>query len=261
MSERASQKAPARDTTPPPGAGGSGDDDDTGRPRTRPGSPPGSPGLLGRVAESAARLAGAMPRLDPAQLSGAKSGEQREDGAAASRQWAADRDHGGGSAGPAEPTAAASFRAAARATSHQVSLAQGLDGRGVADFLAQGLPTAMGTGSIGGLSAGQRGPARPQGPHAATETTDPVAYLQGTSYAADMEGGGSPEPRASPPNLARSWSEHGASVLEEWQLNEAWDRAWMDTTWSSARPADKAPEAEPVAPSHKNLSHLLKPRI
>ncbi|KAJ1735512.1 hypothetical protein LPJ61_000505 [Coemansia biformis] len=162
--------------------------------------------------------------------------------------------------------------------SHQVSLAQSLDGRGVAEFLEQSTPASMSTGDAGAFPAGPRLPARQHGPQAAgaVEATDPVAYLHGSTYAADMERGDHREPRstqggavpaalqASPASIARGWDEHGASVLEEWQLNEAWDRAWMDTAWSSARAREKAaedPAAAPVPPSHRNLSYLLKPRI
>ncbi|KAJ2828301.1 hypothetical protein IWW50_001452 [Coemansia erecta] len=273
------------------------------------------PGLLGRVAESAARLAGSVARsgaqgasaFDPHMLAEAKSGQQAEGSSTMSQQWMAESstrlgksttgtpDISEGLASIKPESAAASFRHAARAvpepagmahpasralpeSSHQVSLAENLDGRGVTDFLAHTMPTSMSIGDISGPASGPRVPARQHGPHRAdtVETTDPIAYLQGTSYAADMEPSdhrvpqGSREdpaahmPHASPIGLSRSWDEHGASVLEEWELNEAWDRAWMDTAWTSARKREKAAEStktEPVLPSKKNLSYLLKPRI
>ncbi|KAJ2766958.1 hypothetical protein IWQ57_004150, partial [Coemansia nantahalensis] len=175
------------------------------------------PGLLARVADSATRLASGIASssargaaaLDPAALAEAKSDEQRESGSYASRDWVADAAGSGPAAGPSgagaagpSHTAAASFRRAAHTTlgqaaadsgrpaaSHQVSLAQGLDGRAVAEFLEQSAPAAMSTGGIDPFSAGLRVPARQHGQQAAgvVETTDPVAYLQGSTYATDME--------------------------------------------------------------------------
>ncbi|KAJ1989278.1 hypothetical protein GGI25_004820 [Coemansia spiralis] len=165
--------------------------------------------------------------------------------------------------------------------SHQVKLAEDVDGRDVVEFLSHGTPTAMGTGSISAVSGTRLGePTQRQHMPAVglAETADPIAYLQSTTYAIDMEAldhqvpqglreatVGTGAPSASPAGLAKAWDEHGASILEEWELNEAWDRAWMDTTWSSARKKEKATEDETVVdtvlPSNKNLSYLLKPRI
>ncbi|KAJ1771118.1 hypothetical protein IW140_004005 [Coemansia sp. RSA 1813] len=168
-----------------------------------------------------------------------------------------------------------------RATqSHQVKLAENLDGHSVTEFLSQGMPTSMSTGGISAL-AGRSSEtyAQYQKTQASslTEQTDPVAYLQGTTYATDMEAldhqvpqGGKGQtaatnaPSASPSGLEKAWNEHSASILEEWELNEAWDRAWMDTTWSSVQKkptGEEGPAADPVLPSSKNLSYLLKPRI
>ncbi|KAJ1998574.1 hypothetical protein GGI04_004940 [Coemansia thaxteri] len=163
------------------------------------------------------------------------------------------------------------------AESHQVGLAQGLDGQAVADFLSQTMPASMSVTQT-------RTSVHEQQPHLARQqilprpetsgAVDPVAYLQGTTYAADMElldhqvpqslqeASSRHAPAASPLGMSRAWDEHGASVLEEWQLNEAWDRAWMDTTWGTTqKDAQAKPRAEPVLPSTKNLSNLLKPRI
>ncbi|KAJ2695571.1 hypothetical protein H4R19_005836 [Coemansia spiralis] len=282
MDKAPQRKAPAQD-------GGDAREDD--------------PGLLARVADSATRLASGIASsstrgvaaADPALLAEAKADGPQERGASASRDWAADRvgsssavgPSGAGAVGPSH-AAAASFRRAAHtapghamgdgsrpAASHQVSLAQSLDGRSVAEFLEQRTPAAMSTGGVDPFPDGLRMPARQHRPQAAgvVETTDPVAYLQGSTYATDMERSEQLEPQsgagsaaamqASPATVARGWDEHGASVLEEWQLNEAWDRAWMNTAWSSARTREKAADdpVATVAPAHKNLSYLLKPRI
>ncbi|KAJ1849288.1 hypothetical protein LPJ70_000556 [Coemansia sp. RSA 2708] len=283
------------------------------------------PGILGRIAESAAHLSGSVSRggaqgaaaLTPGMLAEAKSGRQEESNPM-SQEWVAESSSRSDTTAataeaPGDPvamrpggSAAALFREAARASakqrsmapaaeeidsnpshnepailgpastgSHQVSLAEGLDGRSVTEFLAHSMPTSMSIGDISGPTVGARLPARPHGPHQAgiVETTDPVAYLQGATYAADMESSDHQVPQvsredpvarmphASPASLAKSWDEHGASVLEEWELNEAWDRAWMDTAWTSARKREKTANPEPVQPSSKNLSNLLKPRI
>ncbi|KAJ2013795.1 hypothetical protein GGI08_004760 [Coemansia sp. S2] len=158
--------------------------------------------------------------------------------------------------------------------SHQVGLAQSLDGQDVAKLLSQTMPASM---SIMPTDAAVYEQQRPQLAHQGqpqAEAIDPVAYLQSASYAVDMELLDHQVPQstrgitdghalsASPGGASRGWDEHGASVLEEWQLNEAWDRAWMDTAWGSAHKKDAVePKADPVLPSHKNLSYLLKPRI
>ncbi|KAJ2078299.1 hypothetical protein H4R24_004576 [Coemansia sp. RSA 988] len=287
-------------------------------------------GLLGRVAESATRLASGFTRsgahgtsiLDGQALSAAKAGQQQEPVASASQMWVAENSlHKGLSSAPNDSAtftgssslAAASFRQATRAvlsqehdtlsenihgrqasqatqdgwqttentlpaTSHQVFLAERLDGQGVTAFLAQSMPTSMDVGGIGSISSGISGSAQQRNRHSVgtAELTDPVMYLQGSTYASDMEssdhqvpidsqrGSRSQLTQASPSDLSKSWNEHGASVLEEWQLNEAWDRAWMDTAWTSARKREKAAEGanpESVLPSNKNLSYLLKPRM
>ncbi|KAJ2855056.1 hypothetical protein FB639_006279, partial [Coemansia asiatica] len=180
-----------------------------------------------------------------------------------------------------------------QAESHQVQLAQNMDGQGVVDFLSHPMPTSMSTVIPGqGATISPWHPARQTGPHAANtiETTDPIAYLQGTTYAADMElpdhqvpsslqntaasavavveaeagSGNAGSLHSSPSGLIKSWNEHGASILEEWELNEAWDRAWMNTAWQTARKPEKdsvKEEAKPelVVPSNRNLSNLLKP--
>ncbi|KAJ2660087.1 hypothetical protein IWW48_003139 [Coemansia sp. RSA 1200] len=166
--------------------------------------------------------------------------------------------------------------------SHQVRLAEDLDGRGVVEFLSQNMPTSMSTGGISALTTrGSEGVAHSHGVHQSglSNLVDPVAYLQETTYAADMEAFDHQVPHtgqgeasrtnvlsASPSGLAKAWDEHSASILEEWELNEAWDRAWMDTTWSSAqgkeRPNSKSePASNPTLPSNRNLGYLLKPRI
>ncbi|KAJ1793340.1 hypothetical protein LPJ62_000288 [Coemansia sp. RSA 2167] len=273
------------------------------------------PGILDRVAESAARLAGSVvrsgtqgaPALDSNMLAEAKSGQAADNSSTMSQEWMAESSTRRGVAASslytpedsasARPsgTSALLFRQAVRAapdpsdgtysasgaplpSSHQVSLADNLDGHGVVEFLAHTMPASMSVGDISGPTSGLRVPARQRGPHRAdtVEVADPVTYLQGSSYAADMEssdyrmsqsiqdGPAQHVLQASPIGLARSWDEHGASVLEEWELNEAWDRAWMDTAWTSARKREKAAESkkpERVLPSNRNLSYLLKPRI
>ncbi|KAJ1800972.1 hypothetical protein LPJ59_000657 [Coemansia sp. RSA 2399] len=166
--------------------------------------------------------------------------------------------------------------------SHQVKLAEHLDGHGVVEFLSQKTPTSMSTGGISVLASSLSGSSA-QGQNiqalSSANPADPVSYLQGATYTTDMEAldhhvpretqgqtASTSAPSASPAGLAKAWDEHSASILEEWELNEAWDRAWMDTTWSSVqkkeKPADeKVPTADPVLPSNKNLSYLLKPRI
>ncbi|KAJ2556951.1 hypothetical protein EV175_001655 [Coemansia sp. RSA 1933] len=167
--------------------------------------------------------------------------------------------------------------------SHQVKLAEDLDGHGVIEFLSQRTPTSMSTGGISVLAgSGFETSAQYQDIPAPdlNKPADPVSYLQGTTYATDMEAldhhvprerqkqtTSASAPSASPSGLAKAWDEHSASILEEWELNEAWDRAWMDTTWSSVqkkeKPGDKEASvpADLVLPSNKNLSYLLKPRI
>ncbi|KAJ2846524.1 hypothetical protein GGI22_006228 [Coemansia erecta] len=166
--------------------------------------------------------------------------------------------------------------------SHQVKLAEDLDGHSVVEFLSQKTPTSMSTGGISVLASSIPEPsAHGQNIQAlsSAKPADPVSYLQGATYTTDMEAlahhvprgmqgqtASTSAPSASPAGLAKAWDEHSASILEEWELNEAWDRAWMDTTWSSVqkkeKPADeKVPTADPVLPSNKNLSYLLKPRI
>ncbi|KAJ2490129.1 hypothetical protein IWW37_003397 [Coemansia sp. RSA 2050] len=126
----------------------------------------------------------------------------------------------------------------------------------------------------GALVYRQQGP-RPKNRGGSQQgSIDPVAYLQSTSYAVDMELVDHQVPQStlgavdrqtlsvSPGGASRGWDEHEASVLEEWQLNEAWDRAWMDTAWGSAQKrAPAEPSKDPVLPSNKNLNYLLKPRI
>ncbi|KAJ2121296.1 hypothetical protein IW147_004391 [Coemansia sp. RSA 720] len=274
------------------------------------------PGILDRVAESAARLAGSVVRsrtqgvsaLDSNMLAEAKSGQAADNSSTISQEWMAESSTRRGMAASSSlytpedsasvrsgGTSAALFRQAVRSapepsgdtysatgaplpSSHQVSLADNLDGHSVVEFLAHTMPASMSVGDISGPTSGLRVPARQHGLHRAdtVEVADPVAYLQGSSYAADMESSDYRVPQsiqdgptqhvlqASPTGLARSWDEHGASVLEEWELNEAWDRAWMDTAWTSARRREKAAESkksERVLPSNKNLSYLLKPRI
>ncbi|PIA15872.1 hypothetical protein COEREDRAFT_81605 [Coemansia reversa NRRL 1564] len=163
-------------------------------------------------------------------------------------------------------------------TSHQVFLAERLDGQGVTTFLTQSMPTSMSVDGIGSTNSRYPEPAQQPSEHSigGKKLTDPVMYLQGSTYALDMESGDHQVPlgsqgnsetqllQASPLSLSKSWNEHGASVLEEWQLNEAWDRAWMDTAWTSARKREKAAEdskPESVLPSNRNLSYLLKPRM
>ncbi|KAJ2519869.1 hypothetical protein H4217_002415 [Coemansia sp. RSA 1939] len=167
--------------------------------------------------------------------------------------------------------------------SHQVKLAEDLDGHGVVEFLSQNMPTSMSTGGISALTTRDSGGiAHGYGTQQSgwPNLVDPVAYLQETTYAADMEAFDHQVPRAgkgeeasrtnvlsaSPSGLAKAWDEHSASILEEWELNEAWDRAWMDTTWSSAQGKEKPnsksePASNPTLPSNRNLGYLLKPRI
>ncbi|KAJ1966489.1 hypothetical protein GGI12_000064 [Dipsacomyces acuminosporus] len=160
--------------------------------------------------------------------------------------------------------------------SHQVRLAQNLDGQAVTDFLSQSLPTSMSISHVGRDQSHWKPPARQHGPHAAgtAETADPIAYLQGTTYALDMElfdrqapaSGPSPSSSTSSASTGnnKSWDAvHGASILEEeWELNEAWDRAWMSTAWrKTERKSSETQKAEQVLPSNKNLSYLLKPRM
>ncbi|KAJ1723619.1 hypothetical protein LPJ53_002059 [Coemansia erecta] len=281
---------------------------------------PSDKSVLGRITDSASRLAGDIVHsathgpssLDPNVIAERKTGGQAGTSAMA-REWMAEHGYskpdGHASSGDRQtpisgPSSAASaFRQTARALasvpavssaiptenqhqSHQVQLAQNLDGRGVVDFLAQTMPTSMGTVVPGqGASAPSWHEARTAGPHAAgvIETTDPIAYLQGTTYATDMEMSDHLVPRSvpmastsnsiaanasslhsSPSGMIKSWNEHGASILEEWELNEAWDRAWMDTAWHTAKEKTKAtqnPKSEPVVPANRNLSNLLKPRI
>ncbi|KAJ2726814.1 hypothetical protein GGI07_000325 [Coemansia sp. Benny D115] len=283
-------------------------------------------GILGRVAESASRLAssiacsaahGQASGFDPNMLGEQKPEAQPTASSSMAREWMAERSQGRNAADadadadsqnrlqqamPSGASSAASaFRQAARAprsqqqpthteigrphvdvssvSSHQVQLAQNLDGQGVVEFLSRTLPTSMSTTYAERGVEAARPPARWQGPHVAgtVEATDPVAYLQGATYAADMElhdhqvppstqaaaaAGSAGSLHSSPSSGAtRSWNEHGASVLEEWELNEAWDRAWMDTAWHTAKKPEPEHKAEPVLPSHKNLSYLLKPRI
>ncbi|KAJ1849865.1 hypothetical protein H4R99_007544 [Coemansia sp. RSA 1722] len=284
-------------------------------------------GLIGRVVDSASKLAGSVARsatqgssaFDPSLLSEQKTGVQ-QGSSSMSREWIAENRPGtqaawsGQAAGTDKPSmpvgpsnAASAFRQTARmsdihsssllgnttnghvagqAESHQVQLAQNIDGRGVVDFLSQPMPTSMSTVIPGqGAAMSTWHPARQMRPQAANtiETTDPIAYLQGTSYAADMEladhqvpsnpqtaaanatSGNSGSLHSSPSGLIKSWNEHGASILEEWELNEAWDRAWMDTAWQTAKKPQKdseeEPKPEPVVPTNRNLSNLLKPRI
>ncbi|KAJ2793928.1 hypothetical protein H4R20_006389 [Coemansia guatemalensis] len=337
MTEKKTQ--PSADSRPSNRASSSSSSSSNGGRKTNSKLPDGTadasrdkdPGLLGRVAESATRLASGFTRsgahgaslLGEQSLSAAKAGQQQEDPAAsASQMWMAEsRSHKELSAASEDSaaiigssgTAAASFRLAARTTaaqehntqlknthghhtvqtiqeglqatehpspttSHQVFLAEELDGQGVTAFLTQSMPTSMDVGGLGGVSSGLSGSAQQRSRHSVgtAELTDPVMYLQGSTYALDMESAdhqvpldsqgapGSQLAQASPSSLNKSWSEHGASVLEEWQLNEAWDRAWMDTAWTSARKREKAAEGakpEPVLPSNKNLSYLLKPRM
>ncbi|KAJ1818013.1 hypothetical protein LPJ56_001933 [Coemansia sp. RSA 2599] len=283
-----------------------------------------APGLMSRIVDSASKLASSVSHsatsgpsaFDPNLLSEQKAGGQQGSSSSISREWvaenrsanhtglserAADTDRPILAAGPS--SSASAFRQAIRASnthgpllpsgvvktpadSHQVQLAQNIDGRGVVDFLSHSMPTSMSTVVPGqGATMPLWQPARQMGPQVANtiETTDPIAYLQGTTYAADMEmsdhqvpsssqnpaaavAGNSGSLHSSPSGLIKSWNEHGASILEEWELNEAWDRAWMDTAWQTARksqkdPEEEVPKPEPVVPSSRNLSNLLKPRI
>ncbi|KAJ1851992.1 hypothetical protein LPJ73_002914 [Coemansia sp. RSA 2703] len=278
------------------------------------------PSMLGRIADSASRLAGGIIRsathgpssLDPSAIAERKTGGQAGTSAMA-REWMAEHTYGKPdghadrddmpAAVSGSSSAASAFRQTARALapmpaassvvptenqlqSHQVQLAQNLDGRGVVDFLAQTMPTSMSTVIPGqGASMPSSHQARTTGPHSAgtIETTDPIAYLQGTTYATDMELADHLVPHSMPPlstsnstaanagslhsspsGMIKSWNEHGASILEEWELNEAWDRAWMDTAWHTAKEKAKTaqdPKSEPVVPANRNLSNLLKPRI
>ncbi|KAJ2160214.1 hypothetical protein GGF46_002423 [Coemansia sp. RSA 552] len=200
--------------------------------------------------------------------------------AESSRSGAA-RRRGSDSVGLGGGPAAASFRQAARsahnratepiaeASSHQVRLAENLDGRGVTDFLAQSMPTSISIGAIGGPSPGLHVTAQQHGAQATrpADPADPVSYLQSTTYAADMERdddryqphSADQSPATTGPD--RSWGLQGTAVLEEWQLNEAWDRAWMGTAWASARKREKAAGGDAAEPTSKNLSNLLKPRM
>ncbi|KAJ2910734.1 hypothetical protein GGI21_000554 [Coemansia aciculifera] len=272
-------------------------------------------GLLERIALSATRLAGSalqgVPALDSDALAEAKLG-RREGSTSTSLVCEAESSHatqvtnsrrqpelaktdtGAASAFRQHlRTAAGSGKEQARDSkgkgksggieyydqdSHQVGLAQTMDGQDVAKFLSQTMPASMSTtGPIRTVFHEQQSlPLAEHQSQSQTRIVDPVAYLQGTGYAADMEhsdyrvahrhGAQVTTDRqalaASPGGANRGWDEHGASVLEEWQLNEAWDRAWMNTAWGSAqRKAPAEPGAEPVLPSNKNLSYLLKPRI
>ncbi|KAJ2780501.1 hypothetical protein GGI15_003524, partial [Coemansia interrupta] len=281
---------------------------------------PSDPGMLGRIADSASRLAGGIVRsathgpssLDLNAIAERKTGGQAGTSTMA-REWVAEHGHSkpdGHADSDDRPTmiagpssAASAFRQTARTLtsvpatssviptenrhqSHQVQLAQNLDGQGVVDFLAQTMPTSLSTVIPGqGASAPSWHQDRIAGPHAAgtIETTDPIAYLQGVTYANDMELADHLVPRSmpmsspsntiaanagslhsSPSGMIKSWNEHGASILEEWELNEAWDRAWMDTAWHTAKEKAKTtqdPKPEPVVPANRNLSNLLKPRI
>ncbi|KAJ2415794.1 hypothetical protein H4218_002089 [Coemansia sp. IMI 209128] len=161
-----------------------------------------------------------------------------------------------------------------RTTSHQVGLAQSLDGQDVAKLLSQTMPTDMSVMPTSATAYKQQWSRPKNQGWSQPESIDPVAYLQSTGYAVDMELVDHQVPQstlgatdgqtlsASPVGASRGWDEHEALVLEEWQLNEAWDRAWMDTAWGSAqKKAPVEPRADPVLPSNKNLSYLLKPRI
>ncbi|KAJ2746404.1 hypothetical protein GGI20_001400 [Coemansia sp. BCRC 34301] len=286
-------------------------------------------GLLGRIALSAAQLAGSVsqviPELDSNALSEAKLRRQEEpstslsgaaqgiqsqavysprwaeptmsEGSAASafrqhmRANTASKDEGKHSGGNQLSTKAIDHKGKEAASVdssdpglgsaeyyggslHQIGLAQRLDGQDVARFLSQTMPASMSTGLA--VSHEQLPPLPEYQRQSPPRVADPVAYLQGTNYAVDMElldhqvphnhnaqgMADGQAPTRSPGGASRGWDEHGASVLEEWQLNEAWDRAWMDTTWGSAQKrAPAEPRAEPVQPSNRNLSHLLKPRI
>ncbi|KAJ1883717.1 hypothetical protein LPJ66_010955 [Kickxella alabastrina] len=263
-------------------------------------------GMLGRVAGSANRLATGIVRsgahgpsvFDPSILAESKSGRQGET-SSMSQEWMAESSQGRPAththtssdqlpvvSGPS--STASAFRQAARKSqteSHQVQLVQNLDGQDVIEFLSRTLPTSMNATEADRGAAAVWKLTRQQGPYTAgtLETTDALAYLQGSTYAADMEiqdhqvplsvpgsvkaVGNTTLLRSSPSGLAKSWNEHGALILEEWRLNEAWDRAWMGTAWQTSQKKETAPDkpqtpkAEPVKPSKRNLSYLLKPRI
>ncbi|KAJ1887653.1 hypothetical protein LPJ66_009004 [Kickxella alabastrina] len=263
-------------------------------------------GMLDRVAGSANRLATSIVRsgahgpsaLDPRILAESKLGRQGET-SSMSQEWVTESSQGRPTththtssdqlpvvSGPS--STASAFRQAARKSqteSHQVQLAQNLDGQDVIEFLSCTLPTSMSATEADRGAAAVWQPTRQQGPYTAgtLETTDALAYLQRSTYAADMElqdhqvplsvarsvkaVGNTTPLRSSPSGLAKSWNEHGALILEERRLNEAWDRAWMGTAWQTSQKKDTAPnklqtpKAEPVKPSKRNLSYLLKPRI
>ncbi|KAJ1944614.1 hypothetical protein GGF37_002107 [Kickxella alabastrina] len=262
--------------------------------------------MLDRVAGSANRLATSIVcsgahgpfAFDPSILAESKSGLQGET-SSMSQEWMAESSQ----ARPATHTHTSSvqlpvvsgtsstvsaFRQAARKSqteSHQVQLAQNLDGQDVIELLSRTLPTSMSATEADQGAAAVWQPTRQQGPYTAgtLETMDALAYLQRSTYAADMElqdhqvplsvagsvkvVGNTTPLRSSPSGLAKSWNEHGALILEEWRLNEAWDRAWMGTAWQTSQKKEIAPDkpqppkAEPVKPSKRNLSYLLKPRI
>ncbi|KAJ1740674.1 hypothetical protein LPJ78_003372 [Coemansia sp. RSA 989] len=252
-------------------------------------TPLAEPGLLGRVAESATRLASSIARsttqggstLNVDSLAEAKSEQQAESSTSMSQEWMAERSKhhtatSHASAGsqllPGQrDTAATSFRQAMRSnasqSSHQVSLAENLDGQGVVEFLGSRMPTSISTGGISSIAPSEA-VASPREKDEASEIKDPVAYLQSTCYTDSVDRRVPQAPQDNPAasqlamGVSKSWDEHSASILEEWELNEAWDRAWMDTAWKSARKREKeSAKPEAVQPTSKNLSYLLKPRI
>ncbi|KAJ1958031.1 hypothetical protein EC988_000527 [Linderina pennispora] len=261
---------------------------------------------LGRIAESATKLASDIAFGKSSVNPNSLVAESKQQGGASSsthrHEWMADSQRLQSSGSTDEHTypsgstsAAAAFRQAARAAnstqsqgqrwsnertvsapqgeepSHQIQLAQQMDGAGVLDFLSQTQPTTMSVSHVGQDRSLHKPPARQQGPHAAgtVETTDPIAYLNGTTYAMDMEStdhrvvphgergvSGSPNHRPE-----KAWGDSNPTEgQEEWALNEAWNRAWMGTTWDEAK-KKKEPKPDHVQPTSKNLSHLLKPRI
>lgn len=265
------------------------------------------PSLAERVTTSANQLAASVASSSTrgAIVSGnrtmggdAKSLGRQDNSALASQEWMAEKgsnksNYNNKDMNAGQSTSAVAFRRQMRSaslqdgiptgtsnvagSSHQVALAQNLDGRGVVDFLAKDTPTPMYTSLPSAVPSIKKNNYLRQDTSTAI---DPVTYLKGSTYSIDMEGfddhqilpniniqsssssstSGSPASRTN-----KAWSEHGASVLEEWQLNEAWDRAWMDTAWSVATKKDKddndEDKTEPVLPNNKNLSYLLKPRI
>ncbi|KAJ2848183.1 hypothetical protein IWW36_003449 [Coemansia brasiliensis] len=253
---------------------------------------PAESGLLGRVTESAARLASSVARstvqngaaFNVDSLAEAKPEQQAESSTSISQEWMAERSkhHTAAPESSSEgqlslgqrDTAAASFRQAMRSnasqSSHQVSLAENLDGQGVVEFLSNRMPTSISTGAISSISSGSDVLISQHDKDLArtAEIKDPVAYLESTNYTDSVDHRVPQAPRDNPAashlpmGLSKSWDEHSASILEEWELNEAWDRAWMDTAWKSARKREKeSAKPEAVQPTSKNLSYLLKPRI